>query len=116
MKIRLAQCPPEFAASLETKTLDELDALQSQLQRERWALKARACAVADARAALIEHDNAAAHGLTVDQYRAVKGAVDVRPFSERIRRARKSKRKLQTAVATVAKLKAVATGAGASGD
>lgn len=112
MKANIA-CPAAFADSLDALTLDQLNALQMDLTRQRWAIKAKARAVARARALLLEHDNAAAHGLTVDEYRQVKGAVDVRSFVDRIRRARKSKRELQTAVATPATIKASAKGTGA---
>ena len=108
--IASASCPADFAASLDALTLEQLNDLQGQLTRERWAIKAKARAVARARALLLEHDNAAAHGLTVDQYRIIKtDAIDV-PFATRLRRARKVKRTLQHAQATPAMLKASAKG------
>lgn len=97
MKFKLP-CPQGFEESLKTMSIADLVKLQDQLTREKWVVMGKARAVASARANLEAEDHAAEHGLTPDQYLAVKeiarsGNI---PLSTALREFRKTKtRELQ---------------------
>ncbi len=66
------ECPADFLATLADKSLEELNMIQDGLTKERWLNKAKARAVARLRHQISSEEDAGAHGLTVEEYQAVK--------------------------------------------